>query len=359
MTPRSRLALAIACLVALGCAARPRGAAPASSPPAAPLSAVMLGTSVGGLAGGDALDRLFGAPEVTAAGERLLGRLGQEPSLVPLYDGFVLGLFGQPALLEAFAAMALEEPGISVDALTAKAVARLSAGIDGPVFDAALDGSIDRLLERPMVDAAFGRLAETMVERARITDRLAALVLEWRPELEAAVGVPMTDERFGPRFEQHLADPARAEAIRRLFADRLVDDPGVRRGLAALLDDDAFVGSCAVVVRTLLQSPGLDERASAVLGGMLDEVDAEELGRRVDRVLVTAEIEAAVAAWTDEVAASAAFGTLADRLGLVLEDPNLRAELLAIVVGAPANRTALRPADPPLRGIHGRHPRGA
>jgi hypothetical protein len=73
---------------------------------------------------------------------------------------------------------------------------------------------------------------------------------------------------------------------------------------------------------------------------MLDEVDAEELGRRVDRVLVTPAIETAVVRWTDEVAASAAFTVVAERLGLVLEDPNLQAELFAIVVGAAAGPTA-------------------
>jgi len=329
-------------LTELGCAARSH-ASPSTSPPpppVAPLSLAMLGTSAGGLTDGEALDRLFAAPEVAAAGERLLGRLGREPSLTPLYEGFTAQLFEQPAMLASLARIAMATPGISAEELTATALARLSAGVDGPAFDAALDRGIDRLLDRPTVDAAFGRMAATLVERAHVSDRLAALMLHWRPELEAAVGVPMTDERFASRLTEHMADPARASATQQLFVDRMVDDPGVRAGLAALLDDDAFFGACADGVRAMLESPEFHERSAAVIAGMLEEVDAEEMNVRVDRVLVSPELEAAMVRWSEEVTASAGFGTLAERVGAVLDDPNLQAELLAIIAGTSAGNTA-------------------
>ncbi len=327
---------------ALGCAGRAPTREPASppSPPVASLSLAVLGTNVAGLADGEAMDRLFAAPEVTAAGERLLGRLGQEPSLAPLLEGFTAHLFEQPALIQSIASLAVASPGISVDELTSVALARLSTGVDGPAFDAALDRGIDRLLDRPTVDEAFERMAETLVERAHIRDRLAALMLHWRPELEAAVGVPMTDERFVSRFEAHLADPARAAAMQQLFTDRMIDDPGVRTGVAALLDDDAFLAACTGVARTLLGSPAFSASAAAVLAGILDEVDTEELSRRVEGTLVTPELEATMVTWVDAITKSTAFGALAERLGAVLDDPNLQAELLAIIASASTGRTA-------------------
>lgn len=346
MHPRRGLGIVIVALGLLGCAARSRGTEPPPAatapapPPVTSLSRAMLGTHVAGLTNGEATDRLFEAPEVAAAGGRLLERMGQEPALEPLYTDFMARMLEQPALVAAMTKLAAADPGGSVEGLVTTALARLSAGIDGPAFDAAIDGTLDRLLERPAVDVAFGHMAEILVERSRLSDRLAALLVEWRPELEAAVGVPMVDERFASRLEQHLADPARASAVQQLFADRMVDDAGVRQGLAALIDDAAFHAACASVVRTVLEGPGFHERAAAVIAGMIEEVDEHELAVRVERLLLTPQLEAAVVRWTEEVTANAAFGTLAERLGAVLDDPSLQAELLAIVAGTAAHRTA-------------------
>jgi hypothetical protein len=344
---RARAAVALAVLVSLGCAGRSRGGGGESEPPAsaapapeASLSLAMLGTDGEALTDGEAFDRLFAAPEVSAAGERLLARLGNEASLEPLYVGFTTRMWEQPALLESITRLTAAEPGASVETIVATSMSRLSAGIDGPAFDAALDAALDRVLDRPSVDAAFGRMSTLLVERARFRERLVALMLDWQPELEAAVDVPMTDERFAARLEQHLADPARASAIRALFAERMIDAPRVREGLVALLDDAAFSAACVEVVRTLLGDPSFDARAASVLAGMIDEVDREELTRRVEKALVTPELEAAVVTWVEAVTQSPAFATLAEQLGAVLDDPSVQAELLAIVAGTPARRTA-------------------
>lgn len=348
MRRRLGLGIVVVALVLPGCAGRSRASEPPapapargpSPPPVESLSRAMLGTNVAGLADGEAIDRLFEAPEVTAAGGRLLERLGQDASLEPLYTDFTARMFEQPALLAAMTKLAAADPGGSVESLVSTALARLSTGIDGPAFDTALDRALDRLLDRPTVDAAFGRMAERLVERSRLSERLAALLLQWQPELEAAVGVPMSDERFPSRLEQHMSDPARASAIQALFADRMVDDAGVREGLAALIDDAAFLAACTRVVHALLGGPDVHERSAAVFAGMIDEVDAGELTARVERVLLGPELEAAVVAWTEDVTACASFGTLAERLGAVLDDPNLQAELLAIVAGTAGQRTA-------------------
>lgn len=86
--------------------------------------------------------------------------------------------------------------------------------------------------------------------------------------------------------------------------------------------------------------PGFHERAATVIAGMIEEVDESELTTRVERLLLTSEIEATVVQWTEQVTASSAFGSLAERLGVLLDDPNLQAELLAIVAGTAAHRTA-------------------
>ncbi|MCX4248095.1 hypothetical protein [Paraliomyxa miuraensis] len=322
----------------LGCAHRARGGDPTPPSPqaVAPLSHAMLGTATGaGLASSEALDRLFDAPEVTAAGERLLARLGQDPSLVPIFDQTLSAMMQHPALLEAFVRLSSRDPSGSVDALGERVEALLSAGIDGPAFDAALDESLDVLLDRPAVDDAFGRMADVIVERSLLGDRIGYLMLEWAPELEATLGVPMDDERFAARLEQHLDEPARIAALSSLLSARLGDDPGLRRALAGLLDDAAFFAASTRFVHGVLTSEGFTTHATHVLAGMLDEVDANELRIRVERVLVTPAIERAAVIWVDEVSATQAFASMAQQLGLVLEDPNLQAELFTILVGAP------------------------
>lgn len=335
-----RVVLVLGVLGVLGCAARSgsRAPAPVDAPPVAPLSLAMLGESGSALAHGDVLDRLFEAPEVRDAGSRLLSRVGAEPSLAPLYDGLVARVFQDPAFLAALRGLA--PPGSPLEEVTGIMLARLSASIEGPAFDAALDGALDHLFGRPEVDAAFERLAEALVAKARFSERIAALVLRWRPELEGVVGLAMTDEAFSARFQQHLAEPGRAGAIRQLFADRMVDDPGVRAGLAALLDDEAFARACAELVRAILSHPSFQVDAAAVVAGMVEQIDGVELGQRIDRTLVTPTSEAAVVAFLGQVVQSAAFDALSDRLGRVLDDPNLQAELLSIVAGAPAGHSA-------------------
>lgn len=340
---RSRLGVALVALGVLGCAHRARGgdSAPPSAQAVAPLSHAMLGSASGsGLASSDALDRLFEAPEVTAAGDRLLSRLGEDPRLEPLYAETIDGVMRQPAMLQAFARLSTRDPSASIESIGDEVVARLSAGIEGPVFDAALDESLDHLLDRPTVDEAFGRMADVLIERSRLVEQLGMLMAQWAPELEVAVGVPLDDDRFGPRLEQHLGDPARAQALSSLLSARLANDPGLHSALAGLLDDEAFFGASAALVHGLLTSADFDANATDVLVGMIDEVDAQELRQRVDRVLVTPAVERAVVTWVDEVTTTAAFTTLAERLALVLEDPNLQAELFTIVVGAPAGPTA-------------------
>ncbi|MCA9706731.1 MAG: hypothetical protein KDK70_12845 [Myxococcales bacterium] len=330
--------LAVAAL--LGCARPSRGTEPPPRATVEPLSLALVGEGGGALADRGALDRLLEAPEVTAAGQRLLARLADDPALEPLYRGFMADLLQQPALLEAMAAMAARSPGLSIDELSAQVVTRLSEGIDGPVFDAALDGSLDRLLDQPSVDAAFGRLTSALIDRARLSERLSALLRQWQPELEAAVGVPMSDDRFLERFEAHVSAPQRSARLRELLRARVEEQPRIRQGLAALLDDEAFFRACAHLLQRVLESPGFEANTTAIFAGMLEQVDLAQMRQRVDRVLVTPEIERAVVAWVEEVIASEALTTLADQLGAVLDDPHLQAELFDVLVGASAGPTA-------------------
>ncbi|MCH9680680.1 MAG: hypothetical protein K0V04_04530 [Deltaproteobacteria bacterium] len=335
--------IALALVVSLGCAGRSRGTASTPTPPpttAAPLSMAILGAGAGGVAGRDALDRLFEAPEVTAAGERLLDRLGAAPSLEPRYATFVENVMSRPAMVEAYAALAASNPGGSVEQLTEQIGARLSEGIDGPAFDGALDRALDRLLDRPAVDGAFGELAQALIDRGRFLERLAALLQQWQPDIEAAVGVPMMDERFDARLEQYLDDPARSGALEQALTERIADDPKLRAALAGLLDDDAFFAACETLFQGLLDDPQFQDAATSVLAGLVMEVDATELEARVDRLLVTPDVEHSVVRWAHEVGETAAFDSIADQLGALLDDPNVQGEMFDALVGTVRQQTA-------------------
>lgn len=326
----------------LACANRSgRSTSPEASPQATvePLSVALLDKTGGPMmADTEWFERLLESAEVEAAGQRLFDRLGGHPALEPHFDHFVSGLLQQPKLLEAFAAMAARDPDASIDELTARVITRLSEGIDGPVFDAALDASLDRLLDRPAVDDAFGRLVRALLDRARIVERTSALLLQWQPELEAAVGLPMSHDDFVDRLHAHVQQPARERRLRELMIARV--EPRLREGLATLIDDDAFLDACARLVERVLTSSGFETNTTAVFAGMIEQVDAARMGTLIDRILVTPEIERAVAAWADELIASDASTTFADRLGAILDDPSLQAELFDVVVGASAGPTA-------------------
>jgi len=254
------LLLVVGMSMSMACAGRSRGtSAPLtpSSETVAPVSMALLGGSEGFVPGNDSVDRLLDSPEVAEAGQRLLNRLGSDPQLQPLYEGFTSRLSTHPALMKTLSALIEQRESPDEDPLTL-AVTRLSSALDGPEFDAALDQSLDRLFERPDVDAAFERVAEALVEQARFGDRIGELLMAWRPELEAAIGVPMDHEDFPARLQAHVEQPDRNRALHELLGARLVADPSVREGFAAVLDDEAFFVACAALVTSLFRSPDFE-----------------------------------------------------------------------------------------------------
>ena len=323
----------------------PRKGEPSTTPepstaPVAPVSRAMLSRGGGGTGSFDAIDRLFEAPEVSAAGEKVLERLGSDPALEPLYSGFIAGMLEQPALTQAMVRLAQKNPDLSMEQLAAQVETRLGEGVDSPAFDTALDQSLDRLLDRPDVDAAFERLADDLLTQGQFVDTLAALLIQWQPDLEAAVGVPMTDPGFEARFEAHLAQPGRSEALESLLEAHLVDSPAVRQGLVALIEDQVFYDACAELIRSLLTSPRFDADATAVFAAMIEGVPEAELHQRVDTVLVNPQTEAMAVKWVDQIRTSPAFGALAQGLGDILRDPAVQAELHGVLIGPPARQTA-------------------
>ncbi len=326
----------------MACAGRSKGtSAPTTPSPetVAPVSMALLGGSEGFVPGDDSLDRLLDSPEVAEAGQRLLERLGNDPQLQPLYEGFTSRLATHPALMKALTALIEQLESPDQDPLTL-AIARVSSALDGPQFDAALDQTFDRLLDRPDVDAAFERIAESLVDQARFGDRIGALLIEWQPELEAALGLPMDHEDFPARLQAHVEQPDRNRALHDLLAARMLADPSVREGLAAILDDEAFFAACAALVTSLFGSPDFESHTVDVLVVMLEQADTAQMKQRLDEVLVTPAMEQAVVTWADQVIASEAFLRFGDQLGKTLEDPNLQAELFDVLVGSPTRATA-------------------
>lgn len=331
--------LAVALGLGGGCR---RGSAPTVPPDpstAAPVSRAMLGGEGLDISGQHAFEALLDSPEVTAAGERILDRLGSDPSLEPLYAEFLESLMQQPALLDALMTLADQDPDASIESLSAQVGERLGEAIDGPAFDAALDRSLDLLLDRPRVDDAFERLADATVSHG-FTDALAELVLRWQPDIEDAVGVAMTDESFEARFEAHLDQPGRAAALEELLVARIGEDPEIRSHFAALLDDEEVFVACAVLVTDVLSSDGFSAHSTDVFAGMIVGVDAEQLDLLVERALVTPQIEQAVVSWVERVMASPSFEALAIRFGRLLDDPNTQAELYDVLLGTPSRSAA-------------------
>ncbi len=345
MTLRWRLGISLVLAGTVACKSRSGASSRAPEPPEAavqPLSMALVGAGPGAVVSADIFDRVFDTPTVSAAGRQLFERLSQEPSLSPRYEQFLQGLLGQPVLLATLAKMAENAPpGSSVDDLSEVVMVRLAAGLEGPAFDAALDASLDRLLAQPSVDAAFERMAAALVDRSQLTARVSALMLEWQLDLEVAVGVPMSHADFPERLEAHVEQGGRGEAMRELLGQRMLLRPKTLDSMAALIGDDAFFVACTGLVRGLLDSPDLQERTTLVFVAMIEQADATQLGRRVDDVLVTSEVEQAVARWADEVTASAALTDFAVTLGEALDDPNLQAELYDVLIGASGSRTAL------------------
>ena len=162
----------------------------------------------------------------------------------------------------------------------------------------------------------------------------------YQADLEDVVGLPMGDERFEARFEAHLADSGRQAALEDLLSERVADDPGIREALAALIEDEAVFVACATLVTDVISSESFVSDTTDVFAGMIVGIDAEELERRVDRVLVTPATEQAVIAWLERLMEAPSFGRLADSLGALLDDPNVQAELYGVLLGTPKGSAA-------------------
>lgn len=329
-------------VLAAGCARR---STPAPQPPPDPVAVASLSRAVLAADEGqrlveDAFDRLFAAPEVTAAGERLLQRLGDAPRLQPSYEAYLGDLLASPAFMAAVVRVASSEPGRSPEQIADSLAARVDAAFESPELDAAFDAVMDELFERPAIDRATERLGGDLVDRSGAVQTIAKLALAWRPDLEAAVGVSMDAPSFEARFEAYMDEPRRAAAVSRVISENMATDPRMVAAVAGLVDGAGMLEITADCIHDVLEAPGFRDATIEVLAALIEGRDRAALQAELQRLLERPEVEAAIVRWFQGLGELRETATLSTALGEIFADPAVQAQLYAALIGVPRGRTA-------------------
>jgi len=116
----------------------------------------------------------------------------------------------------------------------------------------------------------------------------------------------------------------------------------VPEAIAALVESQAFVDVAVARVSAMLRDPKLINAAAGVLSAMLSDAPPETLAAQLETLVLGPAIVDNVARWLDDVAALPETAAIGAAIGATLDDPELQAELHAIVVGVPKMRTARR-----------------
>jgi hypothetical protein len=337
---RIGLAIVLAAVAACGSRSAPVSSAPEPDPIAVrSMSRFVLAADDGDRMIERALDRLLAAPEVSAAGDRLLARLGEAQMLQPSYEAFLGELLGSPAFMGVVAKVALSQPGAGPEAVAESLMTRVQAALQGPVFDTAVDDALDRLFDEPVIDAAIDRFAADLVDRSGAEDAIAQMLVDWRPDLEAAIGVSMAAPSFPDALSAWLSEPTRTAAMERVIAVRMAEDPRLVQAIAALVDSPRFFEITAARLREILETSGFRTDAVSVLAALIDDGEAAALEASVEHLLLRPEIAAAIAGWFRDLGELTETHTLARAFGQVFADPATRAELHRALIGVPRGKT--------------------
>lgn len=330
-------------LMGLGLGCRPNRATTSPSADSedsarkAAASLARIGLPAGGGTSIDAkYDALFDSPALSAAGERFLDRVGAAPELAPQFEAFLAALVGDARFLAAAGGLLAQDPTGGIEAIAS----RLEQGIDDPTVEAALDTSLDTLFDSKAVDDAAGRLATTLLEHSDLVPRMTQLLLAWQPDLEAALGVPMHHADFEARWQAHLAQDDRSGQVERLVLDHLVAEGSVPQAIVALVESDGFLQVAVDRLTALLGDPAFVNAGIDVFVAIIAGKDPEATAAKIEALVLGPAVSSTAVKWLDDIAALPETAAIGGALGAILDDPELVAQLHAIVVGVPARRTA-------------------
>lgn len=268
------------------------------------------------------LTSLTSDDSLSAQGEALFEALGKDPRLAARAAEFQESLGNEPAMTELVTRLMADHPGASPDQIGELAGEHIDRQTGSQAFDEAFDLAIDRLFERPQLNAAFddfgaaaannpqfergittalhdidyrplvkrlsaldggrepdaARTSQLLIDHAFTTDRIEALVLDWlhlpetRSELRRLTSdvlqAPSFRRRVATLFFQLLSDPDVQASLRDCFVVLLDAHPNqaqMKERFRKGLDTPRMDTMLASFVKELMQDPALRTLGSRFL----------------------------------------------------------------------------------------------
>lgn len=238
-------------------------------------------------------------PDVEVAIERMLARVGADPTLSGAADRFFAEVQEGPAMRATLAEFARANPELDLTALTEDFVAH----VDERLTRAGIAEALERVL-RSELRSADAALAQALIVEAGGGEALASAIVasfaERRTELEQRLG--KDPSALQERLERRLAEPGRVGYLVASLGEQARSAVGVA-AIVEILDHEATATVLAAALARALDDAAVRERCEELFGlALAEELDVRAFERELRRLLDEPAVVREAAAVLDAVA---------------------------------------------------------
>ncbi|MFO7564773.1 MAG: hypothetical protein R6X02_19165 [Enhygromyxa sp.] len=223
-------------------------------------------------------------PDIETAIERMLARLGADPTASGAADRFFAEVQEGPAMRATLAEFARQNPELDLSALTEGFVAHVDERLTRPGITAAIEAVLR--VELRSADAALARALMIEAEGAQV---LAAAILgsfadaQVRAELEGRLG--KDPAALQARLERRLADPGRLAYLITQLGEQARAPEGIA-AIVEILDHPSTATLLGGALARALDDEAVRERCEGLFGlALAEELDTAALERDLRRLL--------------------------------------------------------------------------
>jgi hypothetical protein len=261
-------------------------------------------------------------PDIETAVERMLARVGADPTLSGVADRLFADVQEGPAMRATLAAYARANPELDLAELTEGFVAH----VDERLTRVGITETIERVLRAKLreLDSTLARVLLVEAGGAQaLADAIVAGLVEVRAELERRLG--KDPAALQERLERRLADAGRVGFLLVEIGEQARSAEGIA-GIVEIIDHPSTATLLAQALARALDDGAVRERCESLFGlALAEELDIRaferELRRLLDEPAIVREASGVVAAigreslvrervggWVQAVAQGAGFG---------------------------------------------------
>jgi hypothetical protein len=252
-------------------------------------------------------DDIGADPKVSKAGGDLLGKLAADPELAKVTNTFMAELPASPEFVAMIQKIAMENPGASEAELQLIVGQHVEKMGDRPEFDAALDKSLDRFLDRPQMQEGIEEVTTAVMNTGAFTTEVSeAFARKFSdPKVGLALQTKSGADPSSPDYErklmEYVTEPARLEAFVLGFCELFGRHEAPRTAVAALLNSDPLAAVSVQGATKIMEDPIFKARAQAALVALLTGAEQSKLEQELDDLLSTPVVEESFSAWFREI----------------------------------------------------------